>query len=304
MKRFISLLLVIVISASLITALTIGAGADFGGFSGDADFGGGDDGYSDWDYDDYDDYDDYGIRTFTGSFLPVPAAIIIIVFVVIVYIILTKKGIISNSRVRNNIHVNEAPRMNLALNSMASYRNLDPEFSEETLKEWISNSYVRLQRAWQAKDLSDVQTLLSDAYYAQMDAQLESMRSRHITNVIDKIAVLGVSLSGWRQDAGCDIIVAELRTRIVDYTIDDRTGDVIGGNNSKEKFMIYEWTLSRTSGVKSSSGAGTKAANCPNCGAPIDLNKSAVCPYCDSVIKSATHDWVITTIKAVSQQTV
>ena len=42
---------------------------------------------------------------------------------------------------------------------------------------------------------------------------------------------------------------------------------------------------------------------CPSCGAPLDINASARCPYCDSVIQRADHDWVICSIKGVSQVT-
>ena len=42
---------------------------------------------------------------------------------------------------------------------------------------------------------------------------------------------------------------------------------------------------------------------CRNCGAPLDLNATAKCQYCGAVIQSADFDWVIKTIKGISQQT-
>ena len=38
-------------------------------------------------------------------------------------------------------------------------------------------------------------------------------------------------------------------------------------------------------------------------GAHIDINHSAVCEYCDSVLTTDTFDWVVTNIKGLSQRT-
>ena len=38
----------------------------------------------------------------------------------------------------------------------------------------------------------------------------------------------------------------ELRTRIVDYTVKDATGEVVSGSKTAEKFLTYEWTLIRS----------------------------------------------------------
>ena len=115
--------------------------------------------------------------------------------------------------------------------------------------------------------------------------------------------MLGVELLGWKQEDGNDIMIAKLQTRIVDYVVDDATGNVIRGSNTAEKFMTYEWNLIRTSGRQTSKISGENASNCPNCGAPINLNKSAKCEYCGSIIETDDFDWVLSGIKALSQRT-
>lgn len=304
MKKFFSAVLAAALLIAVSLAFSVKSGADFGDFSGDADYGG-----NDYDYDyGYDDNDyDYGGSSggfFSGGSDTVIIAVIVIGIIIFTFVTDKKKGRASRGATftggrTNNIGYT-APTN---LNPIGAYSSVDPEFSEEELKEWISNSYVRLQKAWQNKDLTPVQTLLSDAYFAQMTSQLENYKRLRRTNMIDRVAVFGVTLLGWRQESGCDVISANIRAKICDYVVDDKTGNVVSGDPSKEKLMEYEWTLSRTSGEKSGKSEGTTASNCPNCGAPIDLNKSAKCPYCDSVIKSAKHDWVIVTIKGISQTT-
>ena len=304
MKRSLSIILSLLILFAVGSSLTVSVGADFGDFGGDADYGGGYDDYDySYDYDDDYDFDSYGSTVRGAADKVSTAATVIIVAVVIILVVNSmRRGKGTNS-------VNVSPgyvtrsSASAGLAPMTAFHSVDPDFSEEEFKEWITNSYVRLQTAWQRKDLSSVQTILSDAYYAQMTTQLDRYVKSHTTNVIDHPAVLGVNLLGWKNEAGRDVIVANVSARIKDYVISDDTGEVIGGDAEHEKFMEYEWSVSRTGGVKTERERGTVAANCPNCGAPIDLNRSAVCPYCDSVITSGKFDWVITNIRGLSQRT-
>ena len=85
---------------------------------------------------------------------------------------------------------------------------------------------------------------------------------------------------------------------------DDYTSEIVQGSQTAEKFMEYEWIITRKSGVVTTSETGgTRTVNCPHCGAPVDINKSAKCEYCDSILTVDSVDWVINTIKGISQHT-
>ena len=36
-----------------------------------------------------------------------------------------------------------------------------------------------------------------------------------------------------------------------------------------------------------------KIDHCPNCGAPVEVNASGVCPYCNSKIVGENTEWVM-----------
>lgn len=187
--------------------------------------------------------------------------------------------------------------------TIADLKKQDPAFSEEKMKEKIGNLYVRMQECWQNKTWEEMRTGMDDAIFNQFNAQLNSLIKAGKTNYVDDIAVLGVDLTGFGQDDKHDIVTALVRVRIKDYTVDDATGAVVSGSKTAEKFMTYEWTMIRTKGAKSFERTEDAAKNCPNCGAPLDLNATAKCQYCGAVIQSADFDWVIKTIKGISQQT-
>ena len=196
------------------------------------------------------------------------------------------------------------PTGSAELKPIADFRKVDPGFSPESLKEQLSNRYVQFQNAWQDKDLSILRPYLTDTLYAQMDRQLENnYRKTHQTNRVERIAVLDVRLMGWKQSAGEDQIIARLKTRIVDYVVDDATGNVVRGSNTVEKFMEYEWTLTRAAGVITGETDGLTVHNCPNCGAVLNINQTARCEYCGSVVTVQAHDWAVSNIKGLSQRT-
>ena len=189
------------------------------------------------------------------------------------------------------------------LKNISAYYKFDPGFSEAAFCEKLSNLYVQFQNAWQDKNLETLRPYLTDAFYAQMDRQLDSYRRNRQTNRVERISVLGVSLSGWQQTANEDVMVARLRTRIVDYVTDDATGQIVRGSNTAEKFMEYEWTLTRKRGVRTGVNDGVRVQICPNCGGTININRTAKCPYCDSIITVEAHDWAVSNIKGLSQRT-
>lgn len=175
-----------------------------------------------------------------------------------------------------------------------------PGFNADQMEEHIANLYPRLQHAWTDKDLEAVRPLLSEKLYAQLDRQLDELRHAHRTNKVDDITVMDVQLSGWYEEGDNVSVVALVQTRIKDYVVDDRTGEVVSGDPKAEKFMKYRYTLTQPKGAPPADQTQT---NCPNCGAPIDINKSAECPYCGTIIKSASYTWVVTSIQGLEQRT-
>ena len=189
------------------------------------------------------------------------------------------------------------------LRPISEYLSVDSGFSPSDFKEKLSNLYIRMQDDWQDKDISELRPYLTDPFYAQMKRQLEQLRKDGQTNIIRRPAVLGTTLMGWRQDGGKDIIIAQLKTRFVNYIKDDATGAIVSGSEVSEKFMTYEWTLTRTTGVKTKTSAGVTTQTCPHCGAHVDVNQTAECQFCGSVITTDTFDWAIDNITALSQTT-
>jgi hypothetical protein len=286
--------------------------ADFGDFSGDSDYSWDDDDYSySWDDDDDDDYgwydNDYDHDRYSYnrnnndySHSSSPNLTYKLLFIILYFVpMIVVFALLTNSK-RSKAKKRQIPqqRPTQELFPMDAYRNIDPNFSEEEMKQKIEEMYIHFQHSWQAKDISDLRSSLTDAFYAQIDRQLDNYRTKHQTNCIEDIDVTAVELKGWRREGGNIAIIAHVSANIIDYVIDDISGDTVRGNSTDRKFMRYEWTL-----VCPETKKVLNMNYCPNCGAKLDVNFSGVCEYCGSHITAQGSDWAVSNIKGISQRT-
>lgn len=308
MKRKIALFAAVaLITAALFSTLAF---ADFGDYAGDSDWGGGSDwGGSDWGGSDY-DYDwgsdyDYGYSGSSGGGSIGGGVAVVVVLVIVVLVLSSLKAKFGHQKPRyqssrRSVNIeNSAPPL---INDLADLKRRDPGFNESKFLEDGANLYVRMQNAWTNKDLSPVETRLTAELYAKSKRQLESYIRGMRTNHIERISVLSSKIAGCTKDDKNDILTLEFTARIVDYVTDDRNGKLLRGDPGRELFMTYRWTFIRTLGRVTAAAGETDERQCPSCGAPLNLNQSAVCEYCGSVVESGNYDWVLSNIQGISQR--
>ena len=312
LKKLAPFVLALFVFAYTITFIPYLAGADFGDFGGDSDYG------SSWDSDyssdwgsSWDDDDDYSYSSSGSSSYSSdgsdPGGLLELLLGLAIFfgvpILVIRNIIKSISKSSKSSAKAPGASATTGLLPLLELYTTDPNFSEDDLRRRLSNLYVQMQSCWQAKDITPLRSDFTDEQYAQFDRQLQRYRDTRQTNIIDRIAVLDVSLRGIKPSPQHDVLIANMRTRVVDYVIDDTNEKIIRGSNTAEKFMEYEWTLIRPKGAKTQKQTGDSAFNCPNCAAPMDINRSAKCPYCGNVVSKSDFDWVISQIKGLSQTT-
>lgn len=302
MKKRISALLATLLLVICLVAMP--ARADFGDYSGDSDYGSDWDSGDSWSSSDYDDYYYSGSTSYYGGGhgggIDFGDIILFLVLIIIVVSVLKSKK--NKGNTQRPVHAGGT--FTTGLRPMSEYTSLDPAFDQQAFTEKLSNLYVKMQNGWTDKDIEPLRPYFTDAMFTQMERQLNAYKTNGRTNYVERIAVLSVTPRGFKQLGGEDHIYVELQARIVDYTLEDVTGNLISGDKSKEKFMTYEWDVSRASGETTQQETGEEQKIvCPSCGAPLDINASARCPYCDTVITRQQKDWTLCAIKGISQRT-
>ena len=96
-------------------------------------------------------------------------------------------------------------------------------------------------------------------------------------------------------DAFYESITVRIFASMLDYTVDEKTGEVLHGDARRPRVFSEYWTLIRRVGHSPSKAAGVQ---CPACGAPLDrVNQAGACEYCQCVITKGDFDWVLSNIE-------
>lgn len=238
-------------------------------------------------------------------FGPLPGIILcIILFIVFGY--LKKTGKLKNiqNSINSTITSNYSESFNQIVDNTISVseqiRQIDPEFSSDNFLAWSREVFLKIQQAWTDRNWKVIRPFESNELFATHNSQLNEYIKNHKINVVEKINISNATLREFRQDGDKEVLVVELHAVMRDYVIDEKTKKVLESNPNKDWYMKYLMTFNRKKGVLTKAGTSNKSTtNCPNCGAPTEITSSGQCEYCDSVITTGEHDWVLSDIHSI-----
>lgn len=287
------IILVIVLTFVASSRISI---ADVGSFE-DYDSGSSSWGSSDWDSSSW-DYDSGSNYTYIGGGSPLPG---IIIFIIIVAISMYVK-----SKQKNNWQMpkQQFQTQNYAYKSEEEVEKevkaVDELFNKEEFLSWSRDLFVKLQEAWTARDWSTIRVFETNELFEQHHKQLQDYIDRKQINKMERICVKSATLSDFRQTGDKDVLTVILKSRMVDYIIDEETGKVLKGDKVTDRHSTYKLEFIRKTGVKTKPGSNQiNTTNCPNCGAPTQITSSGKCEYCGSVITTGEHSWALANLEKI-----
>jgi len=175
----------------------------------------------------------------------------------------------------------------------------DEEFSANRFLSWSKEVFIKVNEAWTKKDWSVIRPFEHESLFALHSAQLESYIQNKTTNMITNIAIDSAYLYTYDRDNTDESVKVLLYTTLHSYVIDDRSGDVIDGNPDDMHEVPYLMTFMRHKNVKTSSKSNKSTSQCPVCGAPTEITSSGKCSYCQNIITTGQHDWVLTHFEVI-----
>lgn len=238
-------------------------------------------------------------------FGPLPG-IILCIILLIVFGYLKKTGKLKNiqNSINSTITSNYSESFNQIVDNTISVseqiRQIDPEFSSDNFLAWSREVFLKIQQAWTDRNWKVIRPFESNELFNIHNSQLNEYIKNHKINVVEKINISNATLREFRQDGDKEVLVVELHAVMRDYVIDEKTKKVLESNPNKDWYMKYLMTFNRKKGVLTKAGTSNKSTtNCPNCGAPTEITSSGQCEYCDSIITTGEHDWVLSDIHSI-----
>ncbi len=127
-------------------------------------------------------------------------------------------------------------------------RQMDPSFDEQRFKDQCLDSFFKVQAACANRDMSAIRPLLTDEMFGLLQRDADDMKQKRQINRIENIAVRTVDISEVWQEAGKDFITVGLYANLLDYTVDEESGQMVSGSKTEPvKFEEY-WTFTRPVG--------------------------------------------------------
>lgn len=297
MKNKLKKIIVCLATMCVILFLNFGvpAYADYGDFeSYDSDYDSG----SSWD----DDDDDWSSSSSTSSYSSSSSSsdgggfsVVAFIVIIVLFMMFRKNGgdINTTSTQKNPFDLENEKRV------LDEIMQSDSLFNKEDFVSWSSDLFVKMQYAWSARDLETLRSFETPEFYEQSATQINSYIQNKRINKIERVSVNICKLYEFHQSGDKESLSVILKSNMVDYIVDETTGDVIKGDKDTHRENTYILTFVRAKGSKThSDGSKTKTTNCPNCGAPTTITSSGKCEYCGSVITIDSHDnWSLASLK-------
>jgi predicted lipid-binding transport protein (Tim44 family) len=131
---------------------------------------------------------------------------------------------------------------------LSHIQQLDPLFNEDRFRDQVMDNFFKIQGAWSDRDMSSVKHLLTEEMYRILQEDAAKMRADGMINKLENIAVREVNLTEAWQESGQDFITVRIYANMLDYSVEEKNGEVVSGSKSDPvKFEEY-WTLNRAVG--------------------------------------------------------
>lgn len=223
--------------------------------------------------------------------------LIILIILIIVYSKNNKGRRVAPSRPQTNMVIPESITKDKSTQIANKVMEVDPLFSEEKFITFTKELFIKLQNAWTARDWEPMRLFetpeLFEAHKAQVQGYIDTKR----INVMDRIAVNFAYLYKYSIQGEKEILEIALKSTMKDYIIDEQTKQVLEGNKTQDRKTLYKLTFERKKGTLTENNNEIKTTNCPNCGAPTKITSAGKCEYCDSIILTNDHGWVLSNLE-------
>jgi len=129
-------------------------------------------------------------------------------------------------------------------------RNLDSSFDPDYFLEIASDVFFQVQAGWMRRDLSSYRHLLGKQLIKEYEQHFEEMRTKGQINKLESIAIRTIKIVQAGSDNGEDFVTVLFTANLLDYTVDDKSGELVEGSMTTPVKFKEEWTWARPAGTQ------------------------------------------------------
>ncbi len=221
----------------------------------------------------------------SGSGNPIINIIVLIIFVYIIYKSMTKAK--TQNKVTTDMKYKVSPLKTEVIKEVL------PDFNKNQFRQTTFKIYKNIQEAWMEFDYETLKENTTNELYNTYRSELIALKAKKQKNIMKDFELLDFEIVD--MEKGIENVSLKIRALIkcYDYVI-DKNEKVIRGTDKRKVVYNYEMTFTK--------GLSKNKNKCPNCNAPLKNDESTTCPYCNSTVINANHDWVLSKKQMISQE--
>ena len=120
--------------------------------------------------------------------------------------------------------------------------------AEDIQTDLATDLFFRVQGAWGNRDLMSIRDFLESDAKAFLEQEISHLKAQGRINRLENIAVRGVEVAESWEERGMNFSTVRYTANLLDFTVDERTQQVVEGSRTEPvKFEEY-WTFSKNAG--------------------------------------------------------
>lgn len=171
---------------------------------------------------------------------------------------------------------------------------IDKSFSEGTFLTKVDHIFIMILNGIMDNDMTSVKHYLSKNIYDKLCEMTEKYKSMNVTRLFDEMNVSSTKITNINITDTEILVNVTIESKYMDYLIDEN-GNFLSGVNDHRIVKNHNILFSKKRNATNLS----EIRRCPNCGASLDLNDSAVCKYCSQPFDMSDYDYIIKEIDEI-----
>jgi len=139
---------------------------------------------------------------------------------------------------------------NLLEEGFDQIREHDRGFDINYFKEIASDVFFQVQAGWMRREIDSYRHLLGADLAGEYEKHFQEMQNKGQINKLESIAIRTVDVTQAGSDGREDFISVLFKANLLDYTVDDKSGELIDGSMTAPVKFAEEWTWARPTGTE------------------------------------------------------
>lgn len=139
---------------------------------------------------------------------------------------------------------------NLVDDGISQIMQSDRDFDPAHFKEVASDVFFQVQAGWMRRDLESYRHLLGDDLVREYEGHFAEMRQKGEINKLESIAVRTIEIVQAGSDGREDFVTVLFTANLLDYTVNDKSGELISGSMTNPVKFKEEWSWARPVGTQ------------------------------------------------------